>query len=317
MENGSSPRPLHCYRCKKELPRMPTLWSRTEDVHVYFQGDEGLSKGRYLYAHVSCGATLGSITNQCSIKHLLNYQLGGGDENSQFIGSMLPKETLEKIYLDWHPEKQAARTALQSTAKTVAKEVTTSGVVYVLHAQGTSRIKIGHSATFGVRLATLQTASPYPLVVVKQIRTPDHVALERRLHERFSAYRQHGEWFELPQDVLLAFLGESFEKEEIFEADQGRQDSRYLVDGSVTCPACTCGNIDIVAVSILSDSLRSTFDPKENTIEIGSNSGSMLHDRTEQIGIDWQCMNCKQGFALWITHLSGGVTDITWNEISH
>src|SRR5262245_61294482 len=125
------------------------------------------------------------------------------------------------------------------------------GMVYVIHAQGTGRIKIGHSGNFGLRLSTLQTASPYPLVVVKKIRTADHATLEQQLHERFAAYRQHGEWFELPQDVLMAFLGESFTEEDNGEASSAKQQERYVKDGYITCPCCSSKHIDIQVVSIL------------------------------------------------------------------
>ena len=84
------------------------------------------------------------------------------------------------------------------------------GIVYIVHAEGTTRIKIGRSALPGPRLASLETASPYRLKVLRQIPAQDSAFLERLLHQRYKRYRQKGEWFELPIDVLHALLQEDF-----------------------------------------------------------------------------------------------------------
>jgi hypothetical protein len=84
------------------------------------------------------------------------------------------------------------------------------GIVYILHAQGTPRIKIGYTSALTVRLETLQTASPYPLRVLRSIPTQYAVALEAALHRRYASYRKHGEWFELPMAILQELLSEAF-----------------------------------------------------------------------------------------------------------
>lgn len=84
------------------------------------------------------------------------------------------------------------------------------GIVYILHATGTPRIKIGYTSSFTVRLETLQTASPYPLRVLRTIETQYAVALEAALHRRYASYRKHGEWFELPMNILQELLSETF-----------------------------------------------------------------------------------------------------------
>jgi Meiotically up-regulated gene 113 len=87
------------------------------------------------------------------------------------------------------------------------------GIVYIVRAEGTSRVKIGRSAKDGPRLASLQTASPYRLKVLRKIPTEDIAFLERMLHKRYARYRQQGEWFELPAQVLDDLLRENFVQE--------------------------------------------------------------------------------------------------------
>lgn len=75
------------------------------------------------------------------------------------------------------------------------------GFVYVIHATGTSRIKIGFSASPKDRLAQLQTGSPVPLQLLAS--WPGSVERERRVHRYLSQFRQSGEWFEVPPFVGL------------------------------------------------------------------------------------------------------------------
>jgi hypothetical protein len=85
------------------------------------------------------------------------------------------------------------------------------GVVYAIWAEDTDRIKIGRSASAHIRLETFQTASPFPLRLLREIQTHDTVALESALHRRYATYRRHGEWFELPIRVQQELLwDESF-----------------------------------------------------------------------------------------------------------
>lgn len=68
--------------------------------------------------------------------------------------------------------------------------------VYVFHAQGTPRVKLGVASDVEQRLRQLQTGSPYKLVVLAV--WPGSQRLERKLHSHFQLYRKEGEWFELP-----------------------------------------------------------------------------------------------------------------------
>lgn len=68
--------------------------------------------------------------------------------------------------------------------------------VYVIHAQGTPRVKLGVTTDVESRLRAIQTGCPYKCVVLAK--WPGSPRLERKLHEYFKEHRKHGEWFELP-----------------------------------------------------------------------------------------------------------------------
>ena len=59
------------------------------------------------------------------------------------------------------------------------------------------RIKIGISKDVRRRLNQLQTGSPYELKLMSWLEADDDRALEKELHEKYSKYRTHREWFAL------------------------------------------------------------------------------------------------------------------------
>lgn len=73
--------------------------------------------------------------------------------------------------------------------------------VYVIHATGTNRIKLGYTTNPQSRLAALQTASPFPLQMLAC--WPGSRAREKRLHRYMAQFRQVGEWFEVPPFIGL------------------------------------------------------------------------------------------------------------------
>lgn len=73
------------------------------------------------------------------------------------------------------------------------------GWVYLIHAVGTKRYKIGRSINPMSRLEVLKVQSPYPLKVIRTIWTVDAVEDERKAHENLKNYRVHGEWFEFEE----------------------------------------------------------------------------------------------------------------------
>lgn len=85
------------------------------------------------------------------------------------------------------------------------KHVRTEGFVYIVHAVGTNRIKIGFSANPGDRLASLQTGSPFRLEIISCV--PGSRADEMRMHRRLAKYRRTGEWFEIPRSRPPSIIG--------------------------------------------------------------------------------------------------------------
>ena len=94
-----------------------------------------------------------------------------------------------------------------AAAQDLENRITTQdpiGSVYVVHAVGTPRYKIGWSVDVDKRINSLKTGCPYPVYVVTSIPTCDE-KLEQKLHNMYQSYRVHGEWFELP-DRAVEFL---------------------------------------------------------------------------------------------------------------
>jgi hypothetical protein len=70
-----------------------------------------------------------------------------------------------------------------------------AGYVYVIGAEGLPVVKIGKAKNPEWRMQVLQTGTPVRLSLLWT--TLGGLELEGRLHRRFSAYRKHGEWFDL------------------------------------------------------------------------------------------------------------------------
>ena len=77
------------------------------------------------------------------------------------------------------------------------------GHVYFIQQGEDGPIKIGFSTDVEGRLKSLQTATPYPLVLLGVME--GNITTEARLHGLFQFCRLSGEWFE-PRDVLLQFI---------------------------------------------------------------------------------------------------------------
>jgi hypothetical protein len=152
---------------------------------------------------------------------------GGGCENWHAVERALPKErirkeydverknyaryggTIPRIYL--LPADRQHQKPTQERREQTSSKAPQAGIVYILHAEGTERIKIGRSIYATPRIEALQTASPFPLTVLRKIPTQDIAQLERALHKRYAPYRQYREWFTLPVPLLMALLEEQFD----------------------------------------------------------------------------------------------------------
>lgn len=70
-------------------------------------------------------------------------------------------------------------------------------------------VKIGITSSVKSRLATLQTACPYPLKLVHAFTAPDidsARSVEKAFHEVQARHRSYGEWFNLSPIVALQLM---------------------------------------------------------------------------------------------------------------
>lgn len=81
-----------------------------------------------------------------------------------------------------------------------------SGYIYLMHAQGTSRYKIGISKQLRQRQQAINRQSPFPVHVVDCYAVNDMRRAESYWHKRFDALRIYGEWFELPPEQVVEFV---------------------------------------------------------------------------------------------------------------
>jgi hypothetical protein len=80
--------------------------------------------------------------------------------------------------------------------------------VYFIQSERGGPVKIGHARCMKHRLAGLQTAHPYPLVI-RRVLLNAGCEVERRLHRRFAHCRLIGEWFELTPELEELINGDS------------------------------------------------------------------------------------------------------------
>ncbi len=84
------------------------------------------------------------------------------------------------------------------------------GFIYLIHAKGTRRFKIGLTTrSVEARFAELNgSQSPYPLELIEAIETDNVTTTEGYLHDKFRLQRRHGEWFEFDNRQLKEVLKE-------------------------------------------------------------------------------------------------------------
>jgi hypothetical protein len=84
------------------------------------------------------------------------------------------------------------------------------GYIYLIHAKGTRRFKIGLTTrSVEARFAELNSSqSPYPLELIEAIETDNVTTTEGYLHDKFRFQRKHGEWFEFDNRQLKEVLKE-------------------------------------------------------------------------------------------------------------
>ncbi len=84
------------------------------------------------------------------------------------------------------------------------------GFIYLIHAKGTNRYKIGLTTrSVEQRFSELNgSQSPYPLELLEAIPTDNVTITEGYLHSKFILHRKHGEWFEFSHRQLREVLKE-------------------------------------------------------------------------------------------------------------
>ena len=103
-------------------------------------------------------------------------------------------ETIEEHNAD---QRQSGRPApTPHEPKQPRLRIAQGGTIYAALAE-TGGVKIGKTSQIDVRLRTLRTMSPVPLVQVHTIQVSDMEWAEKYLHLRFAQRRSHGEWFRL------------------------------------------------------------------------------------------------------------------------
>jgi len=80
-----------------------------------------------------------------------------------------------------------------------------AGFVYLIKQTKTNLCKIGVSRDVYARLQTLQTGSPFELVILKRIFSINPFLLESQLHEYYQAYCVRGEWFDFDSQLIAEF----------------------------------------------------------------------------------------------------------------
>lgn len=79
--------------------------------------------------------------------------------------------------------------------------------VYLIHASN-GYTKVGISQDIQKRLGSLRSSSPLPLELIHTIQPVNYggLQMERYLHYYLYQYRKHGEWFDIPANVLETVL---------------------------------------------------------------------------------------------------------------
>jgi len=67
--------------------------------------------------------------------------------------------------------------------------------VYLIRMAGTDYYKIGVSRNAKVRLACIQSSSPFAVVLLRSVEHENALGVEQAIHEALIDYRVRGEWF--------------------------------------------------------------------------------------------------------------------------
>lgn len=110
-----------------------------------------------------------------------------------------------------------------------------SGYIYFFRHKNTKPIKIGmtESETVSNRFNSFKTSSPYGAEVVGVIHCDDPCTLEKKAHIRFKAFRVNGEFFEITDEMVNAFIKSHSSKANNNDYIKTRFES-FLLDDVIT-----------------------------------------------------------------------------------
>lgn len=137
------------------------------------------------------------MTVRCFLSFVLFCKSQSGKDVRSYILSLI-EENADQIFTSDIPKTD------DKTRNPNAKK-DYSGFIYLVRATRTSFYKIGMSKDPYKRLQSLQTGTPFELVIINRIYTFDCLALEKALHEYYQAYWMRGEWFDMPQSEIENF----------------------------------------------------------------------------------------------------------------
>ena len=78
--------------------------------------------------------------------------------------------------------------------------------IYLIKSLNEGIYKIGVSKNPNKRLKEVQTGNPAPVEIVQLYETENAYKIESALHNRYSHFNTHGEWFELSIKEEVSFL---------------------------------------------------------------------------------------------------------------
>ncbi|GIW59458.1 MAG: hypothetical protein KatS3mg087_0524 [Patescibacteria group bacterium] len=129
------------------------------------------------------------------------------------------------------------------------------GYVYLIHAEGTNRYKIGRSVNPIARLEILKGQSPYPLRIIESFWTPDAIKDEQFLHSKHEKLRAYGEWFELDQQARINIC-KSFTLDYDPIASFTLQGINICLDKTITKASPSYGMSDVFAENLYTEICR-------------------------------------------------------------
>lgn len=120
----------------------------------------------------------------------------------------------EKVVLELYPDEAMFLCSALSLANHCDKEAQSENFkgyssetkkkqyVYLFHATGTHRYKIGRTTDLRSRIVQLAVGAPLMVNLITYFETENSLQEESILHKKLASHRVHGEWFEFSPEQL-------------------------------------------------------------------------------------------------------------------